>query len=400
MRYHLFVLSVLASLVIPTTVYSQLYSENFDVDPTANWTVNPSTGANTTDTSADFFFDYSTVGIPSAPNSTGGTTRGLRMQANETTGVFGGLSTSPIGQDFSANANYKLTFDWWANANGPFPVGGTGSTQLSTYGIRTSGTTSQWPGAVQDSIWFAGSGEGGSSADWRAYSPTAGTSYADGNAVYAAPVAQGAATRNSTNTYYHTEFTGYTPPAAQATLYPNQTGTTQLGAAGFKWHQVEIAQLGTDVTYKVNGFLIATVPVAHDTVAAGGNIFFGHSDINATTAAADPNADAMLFTLIDNVKVSAISTINADFSATGGVDAADYAIWRKHFGVGTTQPQGDSDGDGDVDPTDYINWRATFGNGGPGSGTLVGSSVPEPSTLLCLVFGFFALALKRCRLEG
>jgi hypothetical protein len=398
MKRHLFVLAVLSSLVIPTTAFCQLYSENFDVDPTANWTVNSGPSI----TAADFFYDYSAIGIPAAPS--GGGTRGLKLQANlnptnnqtATAGTFGGLSVSPTGQDFSATANYKLTFDWWANANGPMPVGGNGSTQLSTYGIQTAGATAQWPGGTQDSIWFGGTGDGQSSADWRAYSPTAGASYQDGNPVYAAPVAQGAATRNNTNTYYHAEFTGYTPPAAQAALYPQQTGTTALGAAGFKWHQVEIAKLGANVTYKVNGFLIATVPVADDTVAAGGNIFFGHSDINLNWST-DDNHEALLFTLIDNVKVSAISAINADFSASGGVDAADYAIWRKHFGVGTTQPQGDSDGDGDVDPTDYNNWRATFGNGGPGSGTLAGSSVPEPSTFAYLCFGFLALTRRRSR---
>ncbi len=397
MRRHLLALAGVAALLMPTTVFCQLFMENFEVDPTANWTVN----GGPSDEEANFFFDYSTVGIPSAPNSTGGSTRGLKMQANETSGIFGGFSVSPTGQDFSSTANYKLTFDWWANANGAttppgpgFPAGGSGSTQISTYGIQTSGTTVQWPGGLQDSIWFAGSGEGGSSADWRAYSPTAATSYADGNAVYAAPVAQGAQTRNSTNTYYHTEFTGYTPPAAQTALFPNQNGTTQLGAAGFKWHQVEIAKLGTDVTYKVNGFLIATVPVAHDTVAAGGNILFGHSDINATSST-DTNADAMLFTLIDNVKVSAISATNANFSGTGGVDAADYVLWRKHFGVGTTQPQGDSDGDGDVDQTDYNNWRATFGNG-PGSG-LEGSTVPEPTTFVLMGLGILPLIIRRSR---
>jgi hypothetical protein len=376
----------------PFAVFAQLFSENFDVDPTANWTVN----GGPSDEQADFFFDYNTVGIPSAPNSTGGTTRGLKMQANETSGIFGGFSVSPNGQDFSSTANYRLKFDWWANANGPFPAGGNGSTQISTYGIQTSGTTSQWPGAVQDSIWFAGSGEGGSSADWRAYSPTAGTSYPDGNAVYAAPVSMGAQTRNSSNTYYHTEFTGYTPPAAQATLYPNQTGTTQLGASGFKWHQVEIKKLGTDVTYKVNGFLIATVPVAHDTVAAGGNIFLGHSDINGTSST-DPNADAMLFTLIDNVKVEAISLINPDFNGNTLVDAADYPLWRANNTLtsGATQSQGDSDGDGDVDSTDYNNWRAAFGNIVPGAGLGAGSSVPEPSTLLLVAMVLSAWVLRR-----
>src|SRR5687767_6662416 len=115
-----------------------LFSENFDVDPTANWTVNK--GPATTDEAHNFFFDYSTAGIPPAPNS-GGTTRGLKLQANQSSGVFGGVSVSPTGQSFADD--YQVRFDWWSNYNGPAPVGGSGSTQLSTFGLDTSGTTPQ-----------------------------------------------------------------------------------------------------------------------------------------------------------------------------------------------------------------------------------------------------------------
>jgi hypothetical protein len=69
-----------------------------------------------------------------------------------------------------------------------------------------------------------------------------------------------------------------------------------------EWHQVEIAKSGANVTWKVDGTLIATVPVADDNVLTGSNIFFGHSDTNATSST-DPNDSALLFTLIDNVRV-------------------------------------------------------------------------------------------------
>src|SRR5215211_8136040 len=88
MKCHLFAASFIVALVFPATAFCQLYSENFDVDPTANWTVN----GGPSDEEANFFFDYNTIGIPSAPNSTGGTTRGLKLQANETSAIFGGFS--------------------------------------------------------------------------------------------------------------------------------------------------------------------------------------------------------------------------------------------------------------------------------------------------------------------
>src|SRR5262249_53580692 len=111
-----------------------LYSENFDVDDTANWTVLKSTGANANDagSSAEFFYDYSTVGIPSAPNS-GGSTRGLRLRANMTGNIFSGLSVSPNGQGFTGD--YKLEFDMWMNYNGRLDGGGNGTTQLGGAGI-------------------------------------------------------------------------------------------------------------------------------------------------------------------------------------------------------------------------------------------------------------------------
>ncbi len=40
-----------------------LYSEDFETDPTANWTINNGT----TDSLVDYHYDYSGIGIPAAP---------------------------------------------------------------------------------------------------------------------------------------------------------------------------------------------------------------------------------------------------------------------------------------------------------------------------------------------
>jgi hypothetical protein len=286
-----------AALYVPTvSLGATFYSNDFETDTTANWTVNK--GPATTDEAHDFIFDYSTVGIPAAPNSGAGT-HGMKLQANQSSGVFGGMSVSPTG--LSLTAPYRVRFDWWANFNGPFPVGGSGSTQLSTFGVGTSGTTPQWPGAVQDSIWFGATGDGNSSSDWRAYSPTAPTSYLAASGVYAAGTGTSPDARNQSHPYY-AAFGGNAAPAAQVLLYPQQTGTTLVGSSSMEWHDVLIENDGVNVTWTVGGTLIATVPVGDDTVAAGNNIFFGHSDTNATSST-DPNDGALLFTLIDNVRV-------------------------------------------------------------------------------------------------
>ena len=287
------VLAALALGLSPLVANAAPYYQNdFEADTSASWAINNGPS----DSAADFFFDYSTVGIPSAPNSSGGSTRGMKLQANQSLGMFSGMSVSPTGQSFSGD--YALTFDWWANFNGPFPAGGNGSTQLSTYGIGTSGGVAQWPGATHESVWFGATGDGGSSADWRAYSSAAVSGYQDTSGVYAAGSVTGS--RNSSNAYY-AGFGGNSAPAAQVALYAQQTGATAAGSAGMEWHQVRIDKIGNLATWKVDDVLIATIDL--NTVSlGGGNIFFGHSDINATSSS-DPNDGALLFTLVDNVAV-------------------------------------------------------------------------------------------------
>src|SRR6476646_6953843 len=78
-------LSILAGTMIglglPAAASAQIvFNENFDVDHTANWSANPFTTTPAQIDFANFFFDYSTVGIPPAPGGT--TTRGLRLTAN------------------------------------------------------------------------------------------------------------------------------------------------------------------------------------------------------------------------------------------------------------------------------------------------------------------------------
>ncbi len=290
-------LSCAALLLAASAASGALYQQDFEVDDSLNW--NKYSGPATVDSAANYFFDYSTVGIPAAPNGAG--TKGLKLQANLSSGVFGGMSVSPILSTALPEV-YTLSFDFWSNSVGAFPAGGSGSTNLSTFGVGTAGGTAQWPGGVQDSVWFATTGEGGSGSDYRAYSTAAPTSYTDTSTVYAAPNGAVAAdfSRNNTNTYYGT-FGNVTPPAAQTALYPNQTGSTAVGTMAFEWHRVQIDKTAANVTWTIDGVLFATVDAS--TVTFGGtNIFFGHSDINAGSSG-DANDAALLFTLIDNVQV-------------------------------------------------------------------------------------------------
>lgn len=282
-----------ALLVFPAFVSAaELYSENFDADHSAAWTVND---PGLSDYIADFYYDYSAIGVPAAPNGSG--TRGLKMTCNNSGGVFSGISVSPTGQSFTGN--YTVSFDMWQNYAGPVGVGGSGTTQLSTFGIGTSGTTAFWPGAAtKESVSFGVTLDGGSASDYRAYSSAASTSYAAGNAVYLAP--SGAI--NNSAAYYTSAFPGVSAPAAQVGLFPGQTGTTDAGEVAFTWRRVVIDVADGKATWSIDGLPIATVDLA--TVTLGGdNILFGHSDTNAGSST-DVNDTLLNVTLIDNIVVT------------------------------------------------------------------------------------------------
>ncbi|MBM3880356.1 MAG: PEP-CTERM sorting domain-containing protein [Verrucomicrobia bacterium] len=280
-----------------------LFSDNFDTDTSASWSVNV-LGVGLSD--ATFAFDYGAVGIPSAPNSSG-TTLGLRLRANQFGGasaVFpSGVSVSPTGQNLTGD--YRLQFDLWLNYNGPLNGGGSGSTQITGAGIGTAGASPQIAGqGAIDSIFFGASGDGGSSVDYRAYSPAVTSGYNAASGVFAAGTGTSPDARNNTHPYY-AGFGGASAPAAQATLFPQQTGATATGAAGFAWRNVVIDKLGNTVQFSIDGLPIATVDAAAAGTLGGGAILLNQFDINATISS-DPNSPDLLFGLVDNVQVSVI----------------------------------------------------------------------------------------------
>ncbi len=299
-------LASIASLaLLPSLSRAQvIYTEDFDVNHTSAWTLNPGTGNN----SGNVFYDYSLVGIGSAPNSTGGTTRGLQLRANyQATGVFTGISASPLG--LSVSGNYTVTYDFWQNFNGNANGSGSGTTQLTGAGIGATGTTAQHAGlTTMNSLWFAQTPDGQNSAtskDYRVYSSAAGgnasTGYAVTSGVYAAGTGTSAA--DNGNAYY-SSLGGNTVPTAQTALTPSQSGTTLAGAPGFKWHTGEITKIGNIVTYKIDGLLIATVDASTLTFG-GSDIELIQSDTNSSVST-DPNAPTYAFGLFDNIVVTQI----------------------------------------------------------------------------------------------
>lgn len=265
-------------------LFTPVFADNFDVNTAAGWTVNKSSA----DSRVTFAYDYSPYGIPAAPNSTNGTTKGVKFEANLTAGVAAALNISPIGQSFGGD--YRLHFDMWINANGPFPAGGTGSTQHETAGLGTAGNRIQWGSGTSDGVWFAIDGEGqatDTAPDIRAY---IGTTLQNTNTgVYVGGT--DTLIRRNSHLYYANVFPGgQTIPAAQA-----QTGALASGTVGFAWRDVVINKTGNVIDWFIDGLKFASVT---NTLTAS-NIFIGYWD-SFTSLSANTN---LSFGLVDNLRV-------------------------------------------------------------------------------------------------
>lgn len=321
-----------------------VFSEDFEIDHRLDdtYVTNTVGGVNL----ADLFYDYSALGIPLAPNSTGSDTHGLKLGANldATVQQFpSGVSVSPLG--FSITENFEMRFDMWMNFNGPAPGGGNGSTIVGGAGYGTAGTSAQVAG-IADSVFIGATVDGGSSADYRVYAPAHAVSYQDADHIIAddpsSPLVYFCGSRNNTGggNYYVTNFPGQPVPAEQTALYPQQTGTAADGSLAFKWHEVSLKKVANIITYSVDGVLIATADTTDAGTLGGGNILFNAYDIN-TTASTDPNAAALQFVLIDNVRVTEYTnvvsvTASAPNASEAGPTPGTFTITRSAAGSALT----------------------------------------------------------------
>lgn len=283
--------SVVAALTVSGLI---VFEDDFDTNSATRWVTHRSSS----DTRVTFHYDYSTMGIPPAPHAVGGSTRGVKFEANLTNAAAAAINLSPLGQIFPGD--FKLRFDLWINANGPFPAGGTGSTEYVTAGVGTTGNRVQWTGSgsTADGVWFAVNGEGqagdtSTTSDFNVYAETTVQTVATG--VYAAGTASNA--RGNGHPYYATAFPGgRSPPLWQQANYPQQTGALAAGTVGFAWRQVLLNKQGNVVEWFIDGLKIAALTNAP---LAGSNIFIGYWD--PFTSVSD-NA-ALSFGLVDNVRV-------------------------------------------------------------------------------------------------
>jgi hypothetical protein len=347
---------------------TQVFSEDWETDHSSDntYVTNYTTGGANL---AFLYFDYSTAGIPQSPHSTGQGTHALKLCANLDSSVQifpSGVSVSPAG--FGITENFIMHWDGWWNYNGPFTGGGSGSTQIGGAGYGTAGTTAQVAG-VADSVYIGGSTDGNTTSDFRVYSTYHPISYqnmsyrvgSDGtNAttlgdptsgfVYAGDGGSRDSDVGGATGYYETNFPSQQCPSNQFLLFPQQTnsngtlagapGFNKAGALCFKWHDVSLEKIANVIRYRIDGVLIATVDVVDAGPLGGTNILFNHYDIN-TGASTDPNRTNLIFTLVDNVRITnfpnVVSVSNAVSSIAEGDSApGTFVVTRTSSGIPLT----------------------------------------------------------------
>ena len=334
-----------------------------DMDSAASWTVNA-----TADTDHTFGWDYSTVGIPPSPNGDG-TTTGLQMKANISSGAASYLVATP--NSVSMTGKYQVRFDFWINANGPFPAGGGGSTEFIGGGVGYDGTTAGYNGAM-----LMITGEGGSSYDWRLYKDT--------GLQYTASGQYHIASNNNWDAVLSDKFPAQEAPEWQQLAYPantsglpSQSGSINTGCGGFAWHTMEIT-VDSDAglaNFAVDGLSIGTL-VCDGSVGAScatsGPLSVAYSDIYASVS---DNA-AMSFGVIDNYMIllqQEEPVTQGDWDGDGNIDIDDYAKFADCLaGPGATPDPSiadcsatclatfDFDADGDVDLKDFSEFVKVF----------------------------------------
>lgn len=218
--------STLGALALSVSVScvssAALISDDFDTDTSADYTV-----AGGADGSITYAYDYSADSIPSAPNSLGATTLGLKITANDSVGASD--NTTVFNNTAVPYANYTMSVDMYMAVTGTV-----GTTEYAGAGVASDGVSqnSLFLPITGSGHFVAMTGEGGSASDFRHSTPS----------VLAVPSGE-VDYLNSTNT---TNASGDTYQA----IFP---GGDFPGSPGNRWTTLSIDVLNGVITYSLDG---------------------------------------------------------------------------------------------------------------------------------------------------
>ena len=275
--------SILTSAIIAFSLVSASATTIFSsgLENGDGWTVTENG-----DTSVMFGFDYSTMGIPSAPNGTG--TEGVRLASNISPADPGGGSAIAISPGISVSGRYTVQFDFWLNyhINGSTEEGG-GAVGFTPSAGPLSGTG------------FRANTDGDAGTDYKLFA--AGAVLGIDTGMYAVPSLDA---QDGSNSAAQAAFPSQTAPDAQGTGYSNPDGTMAFG-----WHTMLIDVDGANSTasFSVDGFDFGTITDAE----VAGDIALIHTDPFGSVAG---NAD-LAFGVYDNLVVTQVPEPTTGFLA-------------------------------------------------------------------------------------
>jgi hypothetical protein len=266
-----------------------IYSDDFDTDTSGSYVVRFGAVNGVDDKLVAFNYDYSADGIPSAPNSSGGSTRGLKVTVNkDATGSAAAVNVYPATARFSND--FALRFDMYQRYGAA-----AGTTEHALFGINHSTINTNRDGlAGSDGVWMASECDGSGSSSGRSY------------AIY-----------TSTNSANPPPFTAVSARAMDP-FFTAPPFTANGGPSG-QWVDVEVRQTGNVIVWTINGVLIQTR--TNVSAFTNGAFMLGHMDF--FNSIGSPTN----YTVFDNVRVinfTPVTTRITSVARSGGNIEIDF----------------------------------------------------------------------------
>ncbi len=173
-RFQKSLLLASAGTLAASTASAQIIVDNFESDSSANFTLVDDT---TPDGTQDFQFDYIAAGIPLAPRSAAGDTKGIKMTSNDngsTPDATTLFHVTPVNE-----LVYTMTVDVYSSF--PTATGSPGTTEHAHVGVGGDGATFNkvFTPISGSGAFIAFTGDGGNVSDFRWFRDAANTPAGD-----------------------------------------------------------------------------------------------------------------------------------------------------------------------------------------------------------------------------
>jgi hypothetical protein len=321
--------AVAAVALLTTPLWGQaLFQDGFESNTSANYDLRVGyyAGTSTNDYTLDWSYDYSaltynrfasqtatpeTLAVPAAPNSVAGTSKGLKITVNKNDNEPGRFALSLYPKTANFSGDYVLKFDAFLN-HASFADSGVGTTEYLTFGLNHSGNAVNWgvlSGAEQredfatdavggdgsDGVWFGFVGDDGAARGFQTWEGQAGqpSRYLDGEAG-GIPDRDGNGNPDDDGAepYLRTQF-----PASRFEA---------AGVLGKRWVQVEVSQVGDELTWKIDGRIISRR--TNSSPWKSGRVMIGYMDPFAGVS----EVKGENWLLIDNVRVETVRKVTVN----------------------------------------------------------------------------------------